>query len=93
MARNDDHTYSADVRVDKRGQHFVRIIDRYWPGGPNPEYSGVLDLDPHEAIALGRELEAAALRAQQKQKAAQVNSQIRANTDKIAADAKADAFQ
>lgn len=88
--RNEWHSFSAAVR-GKDAEKFVRIVDRYWPGGPSPEYGTLLDLEPHEAHALGKELIDAAKRADAQNKADKIAAEIRTNTTALAAAARAEA--
>jgi hypothetical protein len=92
MARfNEHHSFSATVREGKGG-YFIRIIDRYWPGGPSPEYGTLLNLEPWEAMSLGKELIEAAKEAKRRTDDADVKLKIRKQTETIAAAAKEEAL-
>lgn len=92
MSRNEYHSYYGVMRKDKRG-NFVRIIDRYYPGMPGPEYSGILDLDPGDALELGRTLIEVATRAHNENTGADLKKKIMEQVVSTASNAKQEAME
>lgn len=85
------HSHHAVIRTKQTGKRIVRIVDRYYPGPPGPEYSAILDLDPADAFALGQELIREAQRVLEIDREEDEAGIIRKRIVEIASAAKAEA--
>jgi hypothetical protein len=84
------HSLVPTLRKDRHGDAFVRVLDRYYPGPPGPEYSTVIDgMEAWEARALAHALLETANIVDEKNATKKLADDIAANTTKIAAEERA----
>lgn len=90
---DDYHSFYASVYEKISGKCYVKIVDRYYPGPPGPEYSTMVVLSPGEAIELSKDLYTRAQEAISRQEKIKINKEIYKNTAQLAKEAKKEAYK
>lgn len=86
------NSYYSRVTENSKGRIFVTIINRYWPGGPTPDYLTLAALTPEQAMSLADDLKKNAIEADDRQNKTKLKSEIGSHVGKIAKEAKEEAY-